>query len=309
MHNMKRFIIAAILMVGIHAAGVRADGKEAAMPKPPDLTHGGKPDNKHRWTLGATGARGWVWSRNVGEGSENTDARQILITDIDKGSPADGVLKPGDVVTGLNGKPFDGDARRLFAQAVTEAEREANKGVLNLAIWRAGKTENVQLKLKVLGTYAPTAPYDCAKSKRIFEQGCEAIARQGFKDADGNIEVSIENDMNALALLALVASGRNEYGALVARYAEKVAEYRPDPGKLPSSWEYAYNTLFLAEYALATKDKNVMPGLKRLSLEIARGISAVGTWGHGFALPKGNLAGYGCMNQTGLPLTRDADLV
>lgn len=30
---------------------------------PPDLTRGGKPDNEHRWTLGATGARGWVWSK------------------------------------------------------------------------------------------------------------------------------------------------------------------------------------------------------------------------------------------------------
>ena len=72
--------------------------------------------------------------------------------------------------------------------------------MLKLVRWRAGKTENVQLKLQVLGTYAPTAPYGCAKSKRIFEQGCEAIAKRGFKDKDGNVQVSIENDMNALAL-------------------------------------------------------------------------------------------------------------
>ncbi len=291
-------IVVAALLLGLPSLEIAGPPVQAA-PAPPDLTQGGKPDNEHRWTLGATGARGWVWSRYVAGGSENTDARQILITEVAKGSPADGVLENGDVVTGLNGQAFGGDARRLFAQAVTEAEKETSGGMLKLVRWRAGKTENVQLTLQVLGTYAPTAPYGCAKSKRIFEQGCAAIAKRGFKDKQGNVQISIENDLNALAL---VASGREEYRPLVAEYAQKVAECRPQLDGLPS-WEYAYNTLFLAEYALATKDKAVMAGLRRLSLEIARGASGVGTWGHGFVQPSGNLGGYGCMNQPGIPLT------
>ena len=270
-----------------------------AVAVPPDLTQGEKPDNEHRWTLGATGARGWFWSRYVAGGIDATGARQILITEVAEGSPAAGVLENGDVVTGLNGRVFDGDARRLFAQAVTEAEKESNGGVLKLVRWRAGKTENVELKLQVLGTYAPTAPYGCAKSKRIFEQGCAAIAKRGFKDKGGNVQLSIENDMNALAL---VASGRSEYLPLVAEYAQQVAGCQPRRDGLPS-WEYGYHTLFLAEYALATKDEAAMAGLRRLSLEIARGASGVGTWGHGFVQPTGNLGGYGCMNQTGIPLT------
>ena len=269
---------------------------------PPDFTRGGKPTTEQRWTLGATGARGWVWSRCVAGGTENTDARQILITEVAKGSPAEGVLKEGDVVTGLNGQPFGSDARRLLAQAITEAEKEANGGVLKLVLWRAGKTENVQLKLQVLGTYSPTAPYGCDKSKRIFEQGCAAIAKRGFKDEDGNVVINIENNMNAFALLALVASGREEYRPLVAEYAQKVAACKPVLDDLPS-WEYAYNTLFLAEYVLATQDQTVMEGLRRLALEIARGVSDVGTWGHGFVQTGGHLGGYGCMNQTGIPLT------
>jgi hypothetical protein len=64
---------------------------------------------------------------------------------------------------GLTGMA-DGD---LSAQAVTEAEAEANGGVPRLIRWRVGNTENVQWKLPVLGTYAPTAPDACAKSKRI----------------------------------------------------------------------------------------------------------------------------------------------
>ena len=74
---------------------------------------------------------------NFSGGSENTDARQILITEVAKGSPADCVIANGDMVTGLNGQAFGGDARRLFAQAVTEAENEANGGVLKLIRWRA----------------------------------------------------------------------------------------------------------------------------------------------------------------------------
>lgn len=273
--------------------------RDKGMAVAPDLTRGGKPDNEHRWTLGATGARGWVWSKNIGGGIQSDDARQILITEVAKGSPADSVMQKGDVVTGLNGQAFGGDARRLFAQAVTEAEKESSGGVLKLVRWRAGKTENVELKMQVLGTYAPTAPYGCAKSKRIFEQGCAAIAKRGFKDPDGNMQISIENDMNALALLA---SGREEYRMLVAEYAQKVSAFKPDLNGLPT-WEYAYNTLFLAEYALATKDATVVAGLQRLSQEIARGISGVGTWGHGFVQPSGNLGGYGCMNQPGITLT------
>lgn len=275
-----------------------------AAAAPPDLTQGGKPDNKDRLTLGATGARGWIWSRSVGGGCEYTDARQILITEVAEGSPADGVLQAGDVITGLNGQAFSGDARRLFAQALTEAEKETRGGVLELVRWRVGETQNIQLKLQVLGTYAPTAPYDCAKSRRIFEQGCAAIARRGFKDKHGRVRVSIDNDLNALALLALVAAGREECRAIVTEYAHTVAESQPEPG-FPESWEYAFHTLFLAEYALATKDEAVMAGLRRSALAIARGASGLGTWGHRFAQPNGNLYGYGCMNQPGIPLTLD----
>jgi hypothetical protein len=61
--------------------------------------------------------------------------------------------------------------------------------------------------------------------------------------------------------------------------------------------------LLLAEFVLATGDESVMPGLRRLALEAARGQSAVGSWGHGFARPDGRLGGYGMMNSPGVPLT------
>lgn len=86
----------------------------------------------HDWNLGATGARGWMFSNRL----ETSEARQIAITKVDKGSPADGVLKVGDVILGLNGKPFASDPRVAFGKALTAAEAET--GNLTLTVWRDG---------------------------------------------------------------------------------------------------------------------------------------------------------------------------
>lgn len=288
----KRLLLACVSVIGL--TFFLGSELSASQAEAPDLTQGGKKDDTHDWTLGPTGARGWIWGRQ----GQTTDARQILITEVAASSPADGVLQKDDVLLGINDKPFDGDARLRFARAITEAEKEEKQGTLRLVRWRQGRSQNVEVKLAVLGAYGANAPYDCAKSKRILEVGCRAIAKQGWKDERGNIIVSIEHDLNALALLA---SGRKEYDPLVAEYARKVAGYQPD-GHI--SWGYAYETLFLAEYSLATKDAAVMPGLRRLALDVARGQSGVGTWGHSFARPSdGILEGYGCMNQPGIVLT------
>ncbi|MFQ6131670.1 MAG: DUF6288 domain-containing protein [Armatimonadota bacterium] len=279
------FATLAILFV-VSLAAPRACAQQGK-PPPLDFTKGDQPDKTHDWTLGATGARGWMWAWR----HRTTDARQILVTEVEAGSPADGVLEKGDVLLGVGGKPFDDDARIQFARALTEAEKTENGGVLRLLRWRDGSTEEVTLRLKVLGSYSDTAPYNCEKSRAIFEQGCRALAETGLD------RVSIPNDLNALALLA---SGEEQYRPLVADYAKRVAEIQQEG---LYSWHYAYANLFLAEYYLATRDAAVFPGLRRVSLEIARGQSNVGTWGHRFAKPNGILRGYGAMNQPGLVLT------
>jgi hypothetical protein len=260
-------------------------GPRGVKPPIPDFTQGGKTDGSHDWALGATGARGWMYAWK-----HTDEARQILVTGVAQGSPADGVLQADDVILGVNGKPFADDARIQFARALMAAEQEASKGVLSLVRWRAGTTENVEIKLPVMGNYSATAPYDCKKSARILELGCRAIAQRGLS------QVSIPNSINAMALLA---SGREEYRPLLADYAKLAAELRMES---MATWHYSYALMFLAEYAMATGDKSVMPGLTRLALEAAHGQSGVGTWGHKFARPDGNLNGYGAMNSPGIPL-------
>ncbi len=262
---------------------------------PPDLTVGGKKDGSHDWNLGPTGARGWIWANK----SETTEARQILVTKVDQGSPADGVLAVDDVIIGVNGKTFASDARRAFGEAIGAAERSENKGMLKLLRWRKGQTEQVAVPLKALGSYGATAPYDCEKSSRIFEQGCRAIAAKLKTVDDKKRGNAIVRSLNALALLA---SGKAEYLPLVRDEARWAAAFSLPAGAY-HSWSYGFVNLFLAEYVLATHDAEAMPGLQRLTLAIARGQSNVGSWGHRFADPNGSLEGYGAMHQPGLPLT------
>jgi hypothetical protein len=246
---------------------------------------------KHDWNLGPTGLRGWMFCDKM----VTTDARQILITKVEKGSPADGVFLVGDVILGVGGRPFSYDPRTEFGKAITVAETPAGGGRLPVMRWRAAKADEVVLKLPVLGIYSATAPYDCPKSKRILEQGCKVLAEKVAKST--HPEDPIVRSLNALALLA---SGNPAYLPLVKKEAEWAAAYRSTSMQ---TWHYGYVMMLLSEYVLATGDQSVMPGLRRLALEAAKGQSAVGSWGHGFAIPDGRLGGYGMMNSPGLPLT------
>ena len=110
----------------------------------PDFTKGDAipAGASHDWNLGATGARGWLFSDKM----VTTDARQIRITKVEENSPASGVLAVGDVILGVGGKPFAYDPRTELGKALTEAEKDANRGNLSLIRWRDGKTDAVALK-------------------------------------------------------------------------------------------------------------------------------------------------------------------
>jgi hypothetical protein len=279
-----------IALCALATSSLAAGGEKVALP---DFTRGEAvpAGAKHDWNLGPTGLRGWMFCDQL----VTTDARQISVTRVEKGSPAAGVFLVGDVILGVGGKPFSFDPRTEFGRAVTLAESAAGGGKLAVTRWRAGKAEEVVIKLPVLGSYGATAPYDCAKSQRILEQGCKALA--------GKMAQSPEQDdpiVRSLNALALLASGNPTYRPLVQKEAEWASGYS---SRSMQTWHYGYVMILLSEYVLATGDQSVMPGLRRLALESAKGQSAVGSWGHGFAKPDGRLGGYGMMNSPGVPLT------
>ncbi len=290
----KIFHIAFIPFVGVMC--LRSATLHAA-PKTtlnnPDFTQGGTvpAEAKHDWNLGATGMRGWMFCDQM----VTTDARQIFITQVASGSPADGILQVGDVILGVAGKPFSHDPRAEFGKALTVAESEAGSGKLHMIRWRAGRTEEVTVPLPVLGTYSATAPFDCAKSRRIIELSSKALASNIEKS--GGRGDPIVRSLNGLGLLA---TGNPEFLPVIKKEIEWAASYREDGMQ---TWRYGYVIMFLAEYTMVTGDPSVMPGLRRLAMEAAKGQSAVGSWGHGFARPDGRLGGYGMMNSPGAVLT------
>ena len=264
-------------------------------PKIPDFTKGDvvPAEAKHDWNLGPTGLRGWMYCDKL----VTTDARQIAITAVDKGSPADGKISVGDVILGVGGKLFSFDPRTEFGWAITAAETENGGGRLVLTRWRDGKTEDVTLTLSVFGSFSTTAPFDCPKSKRILAQGVKSLAKRMAEPDYAEATDPIPRSLNALALLA---GGETVDLPLVQREAKWAADFSTDDFR---TWYYGYVMIFVAEYTTATGDDSVLPGLRRLALEAANGQSAVGSWGHTFALPDGRLQGYGMMNSPGLPLT------
>lgn len=293
--NMKSkpaLILTAASFVVALISPCEAAGKKVTLTKPAFIKGDPIPAGAtHDWNLGATGCRGWMFS----DKRSTADAREIRITEVAKGSPADGVLAAGDVILGVAGKPFAHDPRTEFGKALVVAESEAGGGSLPLTRWRGGKTEEVMVKLPILGTYSATAPYACPKSQRILEQGCEVLAK---RVADPSYKQNpIVRSLNALALLA---SGDPRYLSLVKKEAEWAAGYSTDA---MATWYYGYVIMLLAEYEMATGDHSVMSGLRRLALEAANGQSIVGSWGHRFAGPDGRLVGYGMMNAPGVPLT------
>lgn len=299
------FVLAVFLLIA--ATGMSAASKAPA-DRNYDLTKEIDFPREGVFHLGPTGAHGWMYTKK----QKTHYTRQILITDVEPGSPAEGVLQEGDVILGVGGKLFDADARKLFGTAIDQAEKEENKGILTITRWRPfkdakprrGIRTEVQIKLKVRGSFSDTAPYNCPKSKMMMEESLKRIMADAANNRFGRIDESI---------LALMAVGEDEHMRIVEEHLHQVKWAKPDynisleDGGLVC-WSYGMHGLIMTEYYLATGDAYVLPSIKEHAVKIAMGQSAGGLWGHGFAWKKendgklhGSLRGYGALNLAGLP--------
>ncbi len=317
----RLILILPVLAIG-GAAVCHAKSKLPENTPAPDLTKVVIADLSHTYHLGPTGARGWIHkisSYATPDDFEgyftNKDARQILVTAVEQGSPADGMLAAGDVILGAGKDPFDMDARKAIADAIDEAETEEHKGVLRLLRWRPdtpdkedatgrskGKSEWVELQLKVMGAYSDTAPYECPKSKAIIDQTAALIFNEK------------RTDRLHIAALGLLATGEERYIAAVRKYIHEKGLANPkmklsvETAQGSSAWNWSYSAILLGEYYLLTGDKDVLPALETYAVTLAMGQSIAGNWGHKMAdyayndgKAHGRLTGYGALNVVGLP--------
>lgn len=269
----------------------------------PDLTKEQNVDRELTYNLGATGMRGWIYTMvpsffDSQQGRTTTESRQILVTHVGENSPADGVMQVDDVILGVNGRLFTDDARKSFAVAIQESEKAKNGGVFRLTRFRVGKTEDVQITLRVMGTYSDTAPYNCPKSRLIFEEACRVLEKEPLD----NSELGTVNG------LALLATGNADYLPRLQEYARRIG---PKSLKLKLKdgmvvWDWGYRNLFLCEYYLLTGDKEVLHAIREYTVSLAKGQSMYGTFGHGISrlTEDGKLHGsippYGPVNAGGL---------
>jgi HEAT repeat protein len=269
----------------------------------PDFTQGNIVDRELTYNLGSSGLRGWIFTKAASnldseQGRTTTLSRQILVTHVGVNSPADGVIEVDDVILGVNGKLFVDDARKSIATAIQEAEKTENKGLLTLMIWRSGMTKDLVIKLRVMGDYSATAPYDCEKSKLIFQEACKALDQEPL----------VENWRGAVNGLALLATGDSQYLPKLRELAHRLG---PQNLKLELKsgsvvWDWGYKNLFLCEYFLLTGDTEVMHAIEQFSTVLAKGQSMYGTFGHGISdltndgKLHGSIPPYGPVNAAGL---------
>jgi hypothetical protein len=271
----------------------------------PDYTRGEKLKLKpHVWSIGPTGASGTMWYQD----NSTADARMIQIVEVAKGTPAQGVLRKGDVILGVGQSRFASDPRKAIATAITEAETEAKGGRLLLNIWRSGGSpQTVEMVLPVLGSYSKTSPWKCVKTDKLIDNACAHLVARGlFKKTAKGDDIRKGNVVGAIDALGLLATGEQQYLPLVKEYVDAIGEQVSSPEDLKEmkSWPLAYLNILLCEYYLMTKDASALPAIKTMASRIVEGRSGVGTWGHSMRMPQQNFAaGYGAMNQIGLTLT------
>jgi len=293
----------------------------AAAPKAaaPDLTVPGaaatidKESLKWTYNLGPTGMRGWIyhaWSVTAEQDATTGFAPyQILVTTVADKTPAAGMLTADDVILGASAGTgavplFNGDARKSLGRAIGAAE--AGNGILKLKRWRAGVTTDVSITLPVMGAYSDTAPYNCPKSAKIMANAAnnlhQKILKSGWGGGDGS---------GAISALALLATGNPEYLPMLRTYARSLAPKDLDLERREVSAWNCYNSIFLAEYYMLTKDAEVFHGLSEYVIYAAKHTSMFGTSGHGFSTvappggwqaggTHGSISWYGPVNQAGL---------
>ena len=281
-------------------------------------------DNRERWekpvgsgpdkdvpgyliNLGPTGARATL------------EEKSFTVKYLFENSPAAGKLQLDDVITGVNGKPFN--TPHTFGHHMTRMKKfpdigyegplmdfgnaieksEGGDGKLTLSVTRDDKDIEVTIPLKAIGTFSKTFPYNCPKSA--------LLAKQSFNYLSGHDYIAREKcHAKCMSGLALLAGGKLDE-------AKKLAHsWNQKPRDGIWVWPVGYQCIFLCEYYLLTRDKTVLDTIQALAakLEYAqvadmadykdRTHGKMGNVGHKFRTGgmghNTNVGGYGTMTIT-----------
>jgi hypothetical protein len=204
--------------------------------------------------MGPTGARGIL------------KANSYVVKYIFDGSPAAGVLKIDDEVTGANGKAFGthifggrhhGLEGPLQDLGLAIEDSEGGDGVLRLTVNRGGQVMTVNVQLEKLGRFAETFPLNCAKTKVLRDR-----AYKYLMDHPGGVS----SQGRCAAALAMMGADDPKVAAAGKRMA---LDWNQPYDKQTWSWHLGFQAITLANYHLLTGDDSVKETLKS-TLELLR---------------------------------------
>ncbi|MFC4992369.1 DUF6288 domain-containing protein [Rubritalea tangerina] len=234
--------------------------------------------------------------------------QEYTVTEVLGGSPAEGKVQVGDVISGVFGQRFSEIEGPEVAKArfpnpqmgmAIERAESVEDGQLNLMVERNGGEIEISLQLERLGAFGDGFPMRSAKADFLAEMHAQILAAQqnsdgswgsGFSDDKKQVGKLLPTCMGGLALLS---TGEEKYREAIDRCYEWVLGQYP---KSFQSWFFCYRAAFLAEYAFRYGDERAKDEIKRMVDELAGGAFYYnGVYGYGHSLIRGNYR-YGGIN-------------
>ncbi len=208
--------------------------------------------------LGPTGARAIL------------ESQSFIVKYVFEDSPADGQLQLNDVITGVNGKPFN--VPHQFGHHLTRMkkfpdigyegpmmdfgnaieESEGKDGRLTLSVTRDNEPMDVVIELKPIGTFSDTYPFNCQKSALLARGAMEYLSHNRYIKRE-------QCHAKCMSGLALLAAGELDQAK------DLVYSWNELPGPGVWVWPVSYQCILLSEYYLATKDGAVLDTIQGLA--------------------------------------------
>jgi len=242
----------------------------------------GRPWDQHADTGPDAEVPGWFYNLGItGLRAElvASEPKALLVRYVFPMSPADGLVRAGDLVIGAGGHPFEDDHRDGYgetvfgahgpvaelAQILEACQGDAGTGTLALTIRRGREIEEVELEVgQRYGSYSATYPRDCPKCDKVLAEVLAYLV--DHQDEDGSFGDPVHN---TFAPLALLASGEPAHLPAVARNARHHCRVSRTKDLALVNWSYMSAAIVLSEYYLATREPWVLPELQRIHDRIA----------------------------------------
>lgn len=197
----------------------------------------------------------------------------------DKASPARGKVQRGDIIVGANGKAFerahkfgrtggwDGPLMELSEEL---EESQGKSGTLILQIHPKGNrsvSKSVEIKLRKVGRFADTFPYNCKRSSEMAEELCDFLIKD-YHSSNWKKPSQFYGGAHAQyqQLLAILATGIKKYDPILKVEIEKLynKKYSPADGGF-RMWAWGYESIVMGEVYGLTKDKKLLGPMKSLA--------------------------------------------